>query len=52
MPSKFKHLPKLTAILMAIAAPALAGLIDNGGTGAISFGVAPYGGAPNVGGPT
>jgi hypothetical protein len=29
-----------------------AGLVPNGGTGAISFGVAPYGGAPNVGGPT
>jgi hypothetical protein len=52
MPCKFKHLPKLTAIFIAIAAPAFAGLIDNGGTGAISFGVAPYGGAPNVGGPT
>jgi len=44
----------LTASLaiLATSAPAWAGLNYNGGTGAISFGVAPYGGAPNVGGPT
>jgi hypothetical protein len=38
--------------LLATSTPARAGLVYNGGTGAISFGVAPYGGAPNVGGPT
>jgi hypothetical protein len=49
---------RLTGFLMAIGAPALAGVVQtgglvfNGGDGAVSFGVAPYGGAPNVGGPT
>jgi PEP-CTERM motif len=38
--------------LLASSTPARGGLVFNGGTGAISFGVAPYGGAPNVGGPT
>jgi hypothetical protein len=38
--------------LIVTAAPTFAGLLANGGNGAISFGVAPYGGAPNVGGPT
>jgi hypothetical protein len=38
--------------LVATSTSARAGLVYNGGTGAISFGVAPYGGAPNVGGPT
>jgi hypothetical protein len=38
--------------LVAATTPARAGLVFNGGNGAISFGVAPYGGAPNVGGPT
>jgi hypothetical protein len=37
---------------LATSTPARAGLVFNGGNGAISFGVAPYGGAPNVGGPT
>jgi hypothetical protein len=46
------RLPQLIAILVATSAPSFAGLIYNGGNGAISFGVAPYGGAPNVGGPT
>src|SRR5207248_185287 len=39
-------------ILLATSTPGRAALIYNGGTGAISFGVAPYGGAPNIGGPT
>ncbi len=34
------------------APPARAGVTYDGGTGGIAFGVAPYGGAPNVGGPT
>ena len=50
MRNEFIRLPQLAAIL--IATPVFAGLIPNGGNGAISFGVAPYGGAPNVGGPT
>jgi hypothetical protein len=45
-------LPRLIAILLATSTPTFANLIFNGGTGAVSFGVAPYGGAPNVGGPT
>lgn len=45
------QLARIGAILI-FSAPAFAGLILNGGNGAISFGVAPYGGAPNVGGPT
>src|ERR1700761_9548621 len=52
MRTRFAHLPQLTAILMVLSTPAFAGLIFDGGNGAISFGVAPYGGAPNVGGPT
>jgi len=45
-------LPQLLALLVLTGAPTFAGLIDNGGGGAFSFGVGPYGGAPNVGGPT
>jgi hypothetical protein len=41
-----------SATVLGLSVPARGGLIYNGGTGAISFGVAPYGGAPNVGGPT
>jgi hypothetical protein len=41
-----------SAMVLASPAPARGALIFNGGTGGISFGVAPYGGAPNVGGPT
>src|SRR5436305_1864998 len=50
--SAYTRPTQLTAILFALSAPASAGLIFSGGTGAISMGVSPYGGAPNVGGPT
>lgn len=46
MSSKFTGLSQFIAISILTAAPAFAGLVLNGGTGAISFGVAPYGGAP------
>ncbi|HEY4365357.1 MAG TPA: PEP-CTERM sorting domain-containing protein [Bryobacteraceae bacterium] len=52
MRTRLTHLSFLAAISMVISTPTFAGLIYDGGTGAISFGVAPYGGAPNVGGPT
>jgi hypothetical protein len=39
-------------MVLASSAPARGGLLYDGGNGAISFGVSPYGGAPNVGGPT
>lgn len=52
MGAKFTSLSQFVAVSILTAAPAFAGLIQNGGNGAISFGVAPYGGAPNVGGPT
>jgi hypothetical protein len=52
MSRRHTHLAQLTAVLVTISVPAFAGLIDNGGSGGIVFGVAPYGGAPNVGGPT
>jgi hypothetical protein len=55
MDRRMRHLTGfLAAVLTLFAAstPARADLLFNGGTGAISFGVAPYGGAPNVGGPT
>jgi hypothetical protein len=42
----------VAAIGFALITPAFAGLIPNGGTGGVVFGVAPYGGAPNIGGPT
>jgi hypothetical protein len=49
----FKHVVKLTAISLIVGMPSFAGLIqDPGATGVIVMGVAPYGGAPNVGGPT
>jgi hypothetical protein len=40
------------AMVFASSAPAWGGPIFDGGTGGIAFGVTPYGGAPNVGGPT
>jgi hypothetical protein len=43
---------RLSIVLFSIGVSTFAGPIFNGGTGAIVFGVAPYGGAPNVGGPT
>src|ERR1700759_3986681 len=46
------RLPQLLTILTVISIPAFANLISNGGTGGIVMGVASYGGAPNVGGPT
>ncbi len=46
------RLPRLAASLLLVTAPVFAGLIENAGTGGIAMGVAPYGGAPNVGGPT
>jgi hypothetical protein len=52
MPARFTFLPRLAAIGLLMSVPVLADLISNGGTGAIVMGVAPYGGAPNVGGPT
>ncbi len=58
MHRKLRALTRLGAVLVVTATSVFAGdiiavgLIPNGGTGAISFGVAPYGGAPNVGGPT
>ena len=42
----------LAAIFAIAGTPAFAGLIFDAGNGAIVMGVAPYGGAPNVGGPT
>ena len=47
MPARY-----LAAIFAIAGTPAFAGLIFNAGNGAIVMGVAPYGGAPNVGGPT
>jgi hypothetical protein len=52
MHTKLSSATRIGAILAVTATSTFAGLISNGGTGAISFGVAPYGGAPNVGGPT
>src|SRR5947209_11626800 len=43
---------RLSIMLFSLSMSAFANLIDTGATGGISFGVAPYGGAPNVGGPT
>ena len=52
MRSRFTCFSQFVAASIIAATPAFAGLVQNGGNGAISFGVAPYGGAPNVGGPT
>jgi hypothetical protein len=50
---KRAYLAQLTVGFLALGTPAFAGIIQNaGGTGDIVMGVAPYGGAPNVGGPT
>jgi hypothetical protein len=43
---------RLSVLLFSVSIPGFAGTIYNGGTGDIVMGVAPYGGAPNVGGPT
>jgi hypothetical protein len=43
---------RFSVLLPLVSISCFAGTIYNGGTGAIVFGVAPYGGAPNVGGPT
>jgi hypothetical protein len=43
---------RLSIMLFSLSMSAFANLIDTGAAGGISFGVAPYGGAPNVGGPT
>jgi len=45
-------LRRLSVLLLSISMSGFAGIVYNGGTGGIVFGVAPYGGAPNVGGPT
>jgi hypothetical protein len=42
----------VSTMLLAMPAPVMGQLVFNGGSGGISFGVTPYGGAPNVGGPT
>lgn len=52
MHTKFAGLTHLIALGILAGSPAFATLIYDGGSGAIAFGVAPYGGAPNVGGPT
>lgn len=43
---------QLSLLLSLVSVSGFAGTIYDGGTGAIVMGVAPYGGAPNVGGPT
>jgi hypothetical protein len=43
---------RLFVALFSVGMSVFAGPIFNGASGAIVFGVAPYGGAPNVGGPT
>src|SRR6185437_3745919 len=52
MRTKSIPFPRLVAAFLLVSAPAFAGLIENPGSGVIVMGVAPYGGAPNVGGPT
>jgi len=59
MHTKLTSATRLAAVLIVSTTSTFAGsiiaggaLAPNGGTGAIVFGVAPYGGAPNVGGPT
>ncbi len=46
------RLIRICAPIFFISVSGFAAPIYTGGTGAISMGVAPYGGAPNVGGPT
>src|SRR5580692_12774708 len=46
------RIKRLSVLLFSISVCGFAGTIYNGGTGVIVMGVAPYGGAPNVGGPT
>src|SRR5580658_9497346 len=41
-----------SVVLFSIGVCCLGNAVFNGGTGAVVMGVAPYGGAPNVGGPT
>ncbi len=43
---------RLSIVLISISVSGFADTIFNGGTGDLVMGVAPYGGAPNVGGPT
>jgi hypothetical protein len=49
---KSKYFAQVTAAFALMGTPAIAAVVFDGGTGAVVFGVAPYGGAPNVGGPT
>jgi hypothetical protein len=42
----------LSVVLLSINICCFGNAVFNGGTGAVVMGVAPYGGAPNVGGPT
>lgn len=52
MAAAITHVARLFGILVLMSLPALATLVFDGGSGAVSMGVGPYGGAPNVGGPT